>query len=466
MPSVRRTLPLFLLLLLVALPLPAEDWPRFRGPNGAGTSSSTGLPVEFGPDKNELWETEIPFGRSSPVVAGNRIFVSAVEGGELLTLALDRVSGKIVWRSAIERTRTDEFHEATDSATTTPVTDGSNVYVFFQELGLVSFDENGKQRWTLALGPFRNFYSIAASPVLAGDRLFMLCDQAQGSFLLAVDKDSGEQLWRVNRPARLESYTTPIVYPATGKPRAVIVFGSGWIDAYDPASGKDLWSLGEVGTGPVSSPVLEGDVLFVASPDQSENGWPAFDPILAEHDKNGDAVLTRDEVAEAWLARHFGWLDHDGDGSISVADWNALGEVMQNEHWGVHAIRLPAKGEPEVLWSYRKNVPYIPTPLVRDGVFYMVSDGIVTSLDAKTGELIKRDRLGEGASKVYASPVAADGKIYLGTLEGRVVVLREGGEWAVLASVDLGDEIWSTPAIAEGKLYVRTRSKLYGFGSP
>ena len=123
-----------LILTLGTLPRAAEDWPRFRGPNGSGTSSSTGLPVEFGPDKNKLWEVDVPFGRSSPVIAGDRIFVSAVEDGELLTLALDRKSGKTVWRTALEPNRVDEFHHDTDSATTTPVTDGSNVYVFFQEL--------------------------------------------------------------------------------------------------------------------------------------------------------------------------------------------------------------------------------------------------------------------------------------------------------------------------------------------
>jgi outer membrane protein assembly factor BamB len=464
MPSSRAFLLLFLLLL--ALPVAAEDWSRFRGPNGSGTSSSTGLPAEFGPDKNKIWEAEVPFGRSSPVIAGDRIFVSAIEDGQLVTVALDRNSGETLWRSNLKRSRVDEYHHDTDSATTTPVTDGSNVYVFFQEFGLVSFDKKGKERWRLELGPFRNFYGIDASPLLAGDTLIMLCDQAEGSFLVAVNKDNGKQLWRRNRPARLESWTTPILYPATGKPKSVIVSGSQWVDAYDLATGKNRWALGDVGGGPVSSPVLVNDMLFVNAPNHGEQGWPPFEGILEEHDKDGNGELSREEVEDAWLAKHYGWLDTDADDVISVKDWNTLGELVASDNWGVYAIRLPdGEGEPKVVWNYRKNVAEISSPVVHDGVFYMVHDGIVTSLDAKTGELLKRGRLGEGSPKVYASPVAADGKIYIGTLDGTMVVLDAGGEWGTLMSIDFGDEIWASPAIADGNLYVRTRGKLYRFGA-
>ena len=462
------TLTLLLVFLTIAAcgaPGTAESWSRFRGDNGSGVSASKGLPTEFGPEKNVVWETEIPFGRSSPVIAGDRVFISAIDDGKFVTMALDRNTGKTIWSSSLEPNRSDEFHHDTDSATTTPVTDGKNVYVFFQEYGLVSYDQYGEERWKLELGPFRNFYSIAASPVLSGNTLYMLCDQVEGSFLVAVDKNNGEEKWRRNRPARLESYTTPILYPAEGKPEALIVLGSAWVDAYDPATGKSIWALGEVGVGPISSPVIVGDMLFVTSPNHAENGWPPFEPIAAEYDKDENGELTREEVAEAWLIEHFGWLDRDGDDVITLKDWTELGEGITTDHWGAYAIKLPeGEGKPEKVWNYRKNIPEIASPLVHDGVFYMVSKGIVTSLDAKTGELIKRDRIAEGSPKVYASPVAADGKIYLGTLEGSMVVLSAAGEWETLASVDLDEEIWASPAIADGRLYVRTRGKLYSFG--
>ena len=464
--NARNYLGIALLLALAPLPAVAGEWTRFRGPNGAGTSDSTGLPAEFGPEKNKLWETEVPFGRSSPVVGGDRIYLTAVDDGKFVTVALDRATGKRLWSKSVEPARKEDHHHDTDSATTTPVTDGKNVYVFFQEFGLVSYDRNGNERWTHAMGPFKNFYSIASSPVLNDNLLYMLCDQIEGSFIVALDRKTGKEAWRRARPGRLESYTTPILYPDDDKPTALIVFGSGWIDAYEPKTGKTLWAIGDVGVGPVSSPVLVGDTLFLVTPNHAENGWPPFEPITAEFDKNEDGKLTRDEVAEAWLIQHFGWLDRDIDGVITKKDWDELARDVKTDHWGAYAIRLKKEGgTPDRVWNYRKNLSEIATPLVHDDVFYMVEKGILTTLDAGTGELIKRDRITEGGAKVYASPIAADGKVFIGTLEGALVVVSGKGEWQTLSSVDLEDEIWATPAIADGKLFVRTRGKLYSFGN-
>lgn len=453
-----------LLAVLLAMPAVADDWMRFRGANGDGMSSSENLPTEFGPETNTLWVTDVPFGRSSPIVAGNRIFLTAIEDGAFVTMALDRSNGKTLWKSSVQPLREDTHHHDTDSATTTPVTDGKNVYVFFQEFGLVSYDKRGKERWTYAMGPFRNFYGIAASPILNGNLLYMVCDQVEGSFLLALDTKNGKEIWRRNRPGRLESYTTPILYPDATAPEALLVFGSSWIDAYDPKTGEALWEIGEVGVGPISSPVLVGNTLYVASPSHGESGWSEFAAIAEEHDKDGNGEITRKEVAEAWLIRHFGWLDRDGNDVITETDWITLGKEVTKEHWGAFAIRLGGE-KPERLWNYRKNVSEIATPLVHDGIFYMAEKGILTSLDATTGEMIKRDRIGEGSPKVYASPVAADGRIYLGTLDGTMAVVSAVGDWEILTSVDLGEEIWATPAITDDKLYVRTRGKMYSFGA-
>jgi outer membrane protein assembly factor BamB len=456
------------ILSLAALTLPpaaADDWSRFRGPNGSGVSDSTGLPAALGPDENVEWVTEVPFGRSSPAVARDRIFLTAVEGDKLVTISLARATGKLLWRAELER-REVELYKDTDSATPTPATDGSGVYAFFHEFGLVAYDGNGGERWRLPLGPFRNFYGIAASPVLAGKAVIVVCDQAEGSFVMAVNRKNGKVLWRRNRPARLESYTTPILHPGEEKPRAVVVSGSRWVDAYDLASGSDVWTVAKVGTGPVSSPVLSGDTLFVVAPDQAEQGWPEFGGLLEEHDRDGDGSLSRSDVDGVWIGNHFGWLDADRSGEITAADWEYLGSQMVNDNWGVYAIRVPqGEAEPQILWNYRKNIPYLPTPLLYDGVFYMVRDGIVTSLDPRTGDLLKRDRIGDDSVHVYASPVAADGKIYIATMDGKVAVLAAGPRWTVLETNELGEEIWATPAVADGHLYVRTRGKLYSFAS-
>jgi outer membrane protein assembly factor BamB len=445
----------------------ADEWTRFRGPNGSGVAQAKGLPVELGPQKNVEWVVDVPFGRSSPALTRDRIFVTAVDAGKLVTLAYSRADGKQLWRAQLDPRDKAEMHKDTDSATPTPVTDGTNVYALFHEFGFVSYDADGKERWRLPLGPFRNFYGIAASPVLAGSTVLAVFDQAEGSFLIAVNGKDGKELWRAKRPARPEAFTTPVLVPAEGKPRAVVVYGSSWVDAYDVETGKELWTLPGVGSAPVSSPFVVGDTLYVSAPNQTEGGWPDFAGLLKEQDKDGDGKLSRADVAGMWVTEHFGWLDHDNSGEISAEDWKAVGATMINDNFGVYAIRLPktADAKPEVVWNYRKNIPHLSSPLVYDNVFYMAHDGILTALDAKTGDVLKRDRLGEGASQIYASPVAADGKIYVGTFEGKVVVLAAGGQWTVQQMNDLGEQIWATPAVADGRLYVRTKSKLYSFAA-
>ena len=460
---------LILLMMVVGLlsnAAVAEDWTRFRGANGDGTSSSKNLPAEIGPGKNQVWAVDVPFGRSSPIIVGDRIYLTATDDGQFVTIALDRKSGKQLWRKAAKPARKDDYHHDTDSATTTPVSDGENLYLFFQELGLLSYDKDGKQRWSQSMGPFRNFYSIAASPVVGAKYVYMLCDQVEGSFLVAYDKATGKEAWRRNRPGRMESYTTPIFYPNEKKPTALVVFGSGWVDAYNPADGKTLWSIGELPVGPVPSPILIDKTLYVVGQNHASNGWPPYEGIVKEHDKNDDGELSREEVAEAWLAEHYGWLNHDGEGNITEKDWVDLGNAITSDHWGVYAIRLDDDGKKaERLWNYRKNIPEIASPLVYNDVMYIVEKGVLTTIDTKSGEMIKRDRLGGGAAKVYASPVGADGKVFIGTLDGTLYTLSGVGEWETLASVDLDEEIWATPAIADGHLFVRTRGKLYDFAA-
>jgi outer membrane protein assembly factor BamB len=465
LPTPRR-LAAAIVLTLAASSALAEDWSRFRGPNGSGVSNSTGLPVEFGPETNVAWSTDIPFARSSPVLTGDKIFLTAIDGERFTTMALDRASGQILWQREIERARTDTFHQATDSATPSPVTDGKNVYAFFQETGLVAYSGDGEQRWEMGLGPFRNFYGIAASPVLAGNTLVLVCDQSQGSFILAVDKESGRELWRKDRSARTLSYTTPILYPDSRNPRDVIVLGDKWVDAYDLGTGNSTWSLAGVGAGPVSSPVLDGDLLFVNAPDQAPEPPPPFSEISAEHDSNGDGVLLLSEVEGTWMAKHFGYIDWNGDGAFTAEDWETVNQEAATPGWGIYGIRVPRdSGDPAIEWKNQQSVPYIPTGLIYDGVLYMVKDGIVSAIDPTSGELIKRGRLTKGSPEVYASPVAADGKIYIATLAGQVGVVQAGPDWQVLSLNDLGDEIHASPAISDGHLYVRTRSKLYSFAT-
>ncbi len=445
-----------LVLMLLALQLSAADWPRFRGPNGSGVDSSTTLPSEFGPSKNAAWKTAVPFGRSSPIVAGNRVFLTASEGESLLTLAYDASTGRELWRKVLKRTHNHKIYKANDAASSTPAADEKNVYAFFPDFGLVSYTQEGEERWRHALGPFDNFYGLSSSPILAQGLVILLCDQTQGSFLLALEKESGRRRWKTERPGMTTGWSVPIVHQSQ-----ILVFGSTRIDSYYVATGEQHWRVPVSSMGSMGSPVIHQDSLIVTA-DGSDQPWmPAFESTAAKLDKDKDGRLSIDESKEEkdWF-EHFGWVDADHDGFITAAEWNAARSFGLGDY-GV--VSIPLSGG-AVKWRFKRNLPYIPSPVVYDGVFYMVKDGgIVTTLDPTTGALLKQGRTEKAPGTYYASPVAAADKIFLLSEEGKLTVLKAGAQWEVLAVNDLGEESYATPAISNGRIFVRTRGSLYCF---
>ena len=246
-PQMRFAIAVFFIATLAS----AEDWPRFRGPQGSGTSDSTGLPAEFGPGKNLVWRVAVPRGRSSPIVVKDRVYLTALDGETLVTLALDRNTGATAWRREIRRDHAHKVYVGNDTATPTLASDGQSLYAFFPDLGLVSFDLAGKERWRLPLGPFDSFYGISSSPVVLGDTVALVVDQPRGAFVLAVDKDTGRVRWRTERKqVTSEGFSTPTFYaPERGKPQ-LIATGAYRVDAYDLETGENLWWIGKPGRLP------------------------------------------------------------------------------------------------------------------------------------------------------------------------------------------------------------------------
>ena len=417
--------------------------------------------------------TGVPHGASSPVLTDNRIFITGVENGQLLTVALDRGSGKVLWRKSIEKNRDESKHKLNNSASATPVTDGENVYVFFGEFGLISYSIDGRERWRKPLGPFNNLHGMGSSPMLAGNKLIMLCDQDVSSFLLALDKDTGQVAWETSRPEAVHGFSTPTLFEPVGDVPQLIVPGSYQLTSYGLDDGKELWRARGLTWQIKTVAVVDRETIYATGwapgADTGERRFfPAFDEVVAKGDANGDGKLKPEEIPQEM--RHPGsWraIDLDADGSMDKREWSFYRARWSSRNMTI-AVRPQGKRgdltESQVLWQYEKAVPQVSSPLLYNGNLYTIKDGgILTVLEASTGRLLHQGRLPDAVDAYYASPVAGDGKIYFASEKGKVSVVEAANGFPTLAVNDLGEACYASPAIAGDTLYVRTESTLYAF---
>jgi outer membrane protein assembly factor BamB len=466
----------------------AADWPQFRGPNASGVSqATTRLPVEFGPQKNVAWKTVLPPGHSSPVIFGDRIFLTGAEGGKraeagrqkvvdeggaLYTICLERRTGKILWKREVTRPRLERYQPTNSPASPSAVTDGKSVFVFFGDFGLVSYAVDGTERWHLPLGPFNNVNGHGSSPILVDNLLILLCDQDTNSYLLAVDKNTGRTEWKVERPESTRSYSTPSVLRPKGGPAEVIVPGAYQLTSYNAKTGEKLWWIRGVSWQPKSSPIIDGNMIYAhwweaGGESEVPTETPAFADMLAKYDADHDGRISLDEAkADPRLPKQFADIDLDGDGFLNERDWD-FHRAKRASRNALLAVRHGGRGDltgTNIVWRMQKFLPNVPSPLLYQNVLYLVKDGgIVTSLDPKTGRILKQARLTGALDTYYSSPVGGAGKIYMISQGGKAAVLKAGAEWEILAVNDLEDECFATPAIVDNKLYVRTRNTLYCF---
>lgn len=453
----------------------AGDWSSFRGPNGSGVAEASGLPVEFGPEKNVSWRTAVPPGSSSPVVAGNALFVTAYENGQLLTLKLDRRDGRVLWRRTIPQARAESRHKLNNPASPSPVTDGTNVYVFFSDLGLLSYGPDGNERWRLPLGPFSNFHGMGASPILAGDKLVQVCDQDAESFLIAVDKNSGKLLWKTPRPSVVHGFATASLFRTPAGEDQVIVPGSYLLAAYALKDGSERWTVRGLSWQIKATAVVADGVIYAtgwapgADPGQAKP-LPDFASAVKEADANGDGKLANTELPAPW--KHGGsWdaIDLNHDGVLDGREWGFYRGRREANNITIAVKPGNARGdltETHVLWKHPRMVPEVPSPLLLDGILYTVkTGGILTAMLAATGEIKKTARVAGAIDGYYASPIAADGKLFLFSEQGKAAVLKPGADWEVRQVNDFGEPIYATPAIAGRHLYIRTASAIYAVGT-
>ena len=428
------------LLLACLLPLTASadnNWPQWRGPSGDGICSESNIPTKWSETENIVWKTPIPeFGRSTPIIWNNAIFLTAhADDKDLLLLKLDKQTGNIEWSRKIgeaqtprmemrkkigEERRHQKFHSTQNLASPSPVTNGEVVVVHFGNGDTAAYDFDGNSLWKRNFqqdyGPYTIWWGHANSPILVDGMLISACmndacrdlpGTPSESYVVAHDAKTGREIWKTSRVSEAEGefadgYTTPVLWNVGGR-KEVLVMGGEILDAYDPATGKRLWYLPQVlGNRPVTGPVATGDCIF------------------ATHGKRGPFFAFRPKRA--------GEESHDS-----------------------------------ILWKHKKGTPDSPWPVVTEGMVFWVNDnGIVYCLDAQTGEEHWKKRLDKGPYR--ASPMVADGRVFFLSTKGLATVVQVAKECEVVAENTLDDELYASPVVSDGRLYLRGKKHLYCIG--
>jgi outer membrane protein assembly factor BamB len=452
--------------------LPAEP-SFFRSDRGIASSAGT-LPIDLGKPEALRWRAPLDSGHSTPVLSGSRIFLTTYRESdqELATVALDQESGRVLWKRVTAVERIEPFHRATGNpAAPTPATDAERLYVFFGSYGLICYDLDGQKLWEQRLGPFQDEFGSGSSPVLAGDAVVLCRDHDMGSLLLALDRRTGRTLWKVDRPDAVRSYSTPALWTRDGQ-EELLVAGALELAAYAPNSGEKLWWVNGLARIVIPAPVPSGELIYMASwsPGGDVGGRVSLEPwqaALARWDKNNDGKLDRAEIDNSDVLDRFFRMDLDQNKSLDQKEWERHAQVFQRAQNAALALKPSGRGDltdSAVVWRYRRGVPYVATPLVSNGIYWMVKDGgIVTRLDADTGRLLQEERL-PGMGAYYASPVAGDGKVYFAGELGTVSVVADRPEWELLSSHRFDEKIYATPVLESGRVFVRTEKALYSFG--
>ncbi len=445
----------------------------FRSAAGVADSGAGPLPDDLGGSGELRWRVALDPGHSTPVLNRGRIFSTAyhAESKELVTVALDPNTGQTLWRRAIVASRIEQTHAIGSPATATPACDGRQLFVFFGSYGLISYDLDGKKIWEHPLGPFQDEYGAGSSPVLIDGKIVLNQDHDIDSFLAAFDCATGKTLWKTARSGAVRSYSTPAVWTRPGGHKELLVACALELASYDPATGEKLWWRNGLARIVIPTPVPAGEWVYMASWAPGGDvgrrleldSWPK---ALAKWDKNQDGKLTKDEVDDREVLERFYRMDLDQDGSLDQKEWERHAEVFRRAQNALLALKPSGRGELQdtaVVWKYQRGVPYVSTPLLDNGILWMVKDGgIVTKLDAASGRMLQEERV-PGVGNYFASPVAGDGKVYFASEQGVVSVAANTADWKVISSHEFHEKIYATPVIDRNRMYLRSEQPLYCF---
>ena len=430
-----------------ATPRPGVDWPQFRGISASGVAEGFSVPAEWNvaAGTNVAWKADVPgLGLASPIVWGDTVFVSTSISGkkdaglkvgyygnvepvqddtehDWQIYALDKKSGKVKWqRTVLKAVPKIKRHTKASHANSTLATDGERLIAFFGSEGLYAYDMNGKQLWKTDLGVLdagwytapQMQWETGSSPVLHDGMVIIQADVQKDSFIAAFDAKSGKEVWRKGR-ADVPTWSTPTIHTVNGQTQ-ILVNGMREVGAYDFKTGKEVWKLSGGGDIPIPTPVVSDGMIYVT------NAHGMFSPIYAIKDT--------------------------ASGNISLESGTT--------------------SNANVAWSVAREGGYICTPLVYRGLVYIVTyNGVLRAYDAKTGERKYQQRLLESTASAFtSSPIANDGKVYVASEDGQVVVLKAGDTFERIAQNDMTASVLATPAISDGRMLIRTQSEIVALG--
>jgi outer membrane protein assembly factor BamB len=398
-----------------------ENWSGWRGPRGDGSSLETNVPTEWdgASGQNIAWKTPIPgTGHSSPIVWGDRVFVVSClsDTQERVLLALDRKSGKLLWCTTVLNAPLENKHNLNSHASGTPATDGQLVYVTFLEIDgtsdvggrrtpgemvVAAYDFDGNQKWQVKPGRFASVHGYCSCPVIFEDKLIVNGDHDGDGYIVALDKETGKEIWKISRPNNTRSYVTPIIRDIAGQTQMILT-GSKCTASYDPRTGKELWYMDGPTEQFVASPVYDGKYVYLTA------GFPEYHILAIDPNHSG--------------------------------------------HLGDDVIR----------WRTTKGCSYVPSPVLCGEFFLVVSDnGIGSCYHAQSGKQLWMERLGRHYS---ASLVTAGGLVYFLDDDGNMKVVRPGAKLEVVATNKLGEYCYASPAISQGQIFIRSDKSLFCIG--
>ncbi|HEV7222204.1 MAG TPA: PQQ-binding-like beta-propeller repeat protein [Pirellulales bacterium] len=395
----------------------AENWPGWRGPRGDGSSDEPRVPTQWDGEKQEniAWKVEVPgSGHASPVIWQDRIFLVSCleEEQDRILLCLDRKSGKTLWQKSVLQSPLEKKHALNSYASSTPTTDGKLVYVTFLEgtqhgeakgaqMAVAAYDLAGEQQWLVRPGPFSSVHGYCSCPVLFEDKLIVNGDHDGDAYLVALDRATGETVWKTPRENKTRSYSTPIIRDFDGRTQ-MILSGSMSIASYDPRTGSRHWIIDGPTEQFVASMVDNGKLLFMTA------GFPEHHILAVRPDGRGNVTKTH------------------------------------------------------VVWRTKENTSYVPSPIAIGDYFLVVSDeGIASCYEAETGRRTWRQRIGPHYS---ASLVSAGGLAYFLSDEGVTTIVKPGEEYEAIAINPLGEACYASPAISQGQIFLRAAKHLYAVG--